>query len=112
MKGDVGVSSHEKEGEQENGYTQRQKVIQPHPYIFVSFNNLYQNLYVLQSNAQQVKQLLNRNKDVGMGLNDFLSLGGHLLVPLLFHEVASLHPPSFQRNDFSTCSTIRSITHH
>ena len=27
----------------------------------------------------------------------------HLLVPLLFHAVTSLHPPSFHRNDFSTC---------
>ena len=27
------------------------------------------------------------DKDVGMGLDDFLSLGGHLLVPFLFHEV-------------------------
>ena len=36
-------------------------------------------------------------------INDFLSRYRHLLVPLLFHEVASLHPPSFQRNDFSTC---------
>ena len=27
------------------------------------------------------------NKDVGMGLDDILSLGGHLLVPFLFHEV-------------------------
>ena len=32
-----------------------------------------------------------------MGLNDFLFLGA------LFHEVTSLHPPSFHRNDFSTC---------
>ena len=38
-------------------------------------------------------------------INDFLSWSRHLLVPLLFHEVTSLHPPSFQRNDFSTCST-------
>ena len=38
-------------------------------------------------------------------INDFLSQSRHLLVPLLFHEVTSLHPPSFQRNDFSTCST-------
>ena len=44
-----------------------------------------------------------KNKDVGMGLDDFLSLGGNLLVPFLFHEVTSLHPSSFQRNDFSTC---------
>ena len=46
-----------------------------------------------------------KNKDVGMGLDDFLSLGGHLLVRFLFHEMTSLHPPSFQRNDFSTCSS-------
>ena len=38
-------------------------------------------------------------------INDFLSWSRYLLVPLLFHEVTSLHPPSFQRNDFSTCST-------
>ena len=38
-------------------------------------------------------------------INDFLSWSRHLLVPLLFHELTSLHPPSFQRNDFSTCST-------
>ena len=29
-----------------------------------------------------------------MGLNDFLSLGA------LFHDVTSLHPPSFHRYDF------------
>ena len=44
------------------------------------------------------------NKDVGMGLNDFLSLCRHLLVHLLFHEVTSLHTSSFQTNDFYTCS--------
>ena len=38
-------------------------------------------------------------------IDDFLSQSRHLLVPFLFHEVTSLHPPSFQRNDFSTCST-------
>ena len=26
-----------------------------------------------------------------MGLDDFLSLGGHLFVPFIFHEVTSLH---------------------
>ena len=36
-------------------------------------------------------------------MNDFLSW--HLLVPFLFHDLTSLHPPSFHRNDFSTCST-------
>ena len=38
-------------------------------------------------------------------MNEFLFWCRHPLVPLLFHEVTSLHPPSFQRNDFSTCST-------
>ena len=33
-------------------------------------------------------------------INDFLSQSRHLLVPLLFHEVTSLHPPSFQRMIF------------
>ena len=36
-------------------------------------------------------------------MNEFLFWCRHPLVPLLFHEVTSLHPPSFQRNDFSTC---------
>ena len=36
-------------------------------------------------------------------INDFLPRSRHLLVPLLFHELTTLHPPSFQSNDFSTC---------
>ena len=38
-------------------------------------------------------------------INGFLSRSRHVLVPLLFHDVISLHLPSFQRNDFSTFST-------
>ena len=34
-------------------------------------------------------------------MNDFLSWCMHL-VPLPFHDVISLHPPSFHRNNFST----------
>ena len=37
-------------------------------------------------------------------MNDFVSWCMHLLVSF-FHDVTSLHPPSFHRNDFSTCST-------
>ena len=37
-------------------------------------------------------------------MNEFLFWCKHPLVPFLFHEVTSLHPPSFQRNDFSTCN--------
>ena len=38
-------------------------------------------------------------------MNEFVSWCRHLLVSFLFHELTSLHPPSFHRNDFSTCST-------
>ena len=41
-----------------------------------------------------------KNKDVGMGLDDFLSLGGHLLVPFLYREVTSLHPLHFREMIF------------
>ena len=37
-------------------------------------------------------------------MNDFLSWCMHLIVPFHF-DVTSLHPPSFHRNDFSTCDT-------
>ena len=39
-------------------------------------------------------------------VKDFLSWCMHLLVPFLFHDVTSLHPLSFHRNDFSTCIII------
>ena len=38
-------------------------------------------------------------------MNEFVSWCKHLLVSFLFHALTSLHPPSFHRNDFSTCST-------
>ena len=38
-------------------------------------------------------------------MSEFLLWCMHNLVPLLFHEITSLHPPSFERNDFPTCST-------
>ena len=36
-------------------------------------------------------------------MNEFISWCRHLLVSFLFHALTSLHPPSFYRNDFSTC---------
>ena len=36
-------------------------------------------------------------------MNEFVSWCRHLLVSFLFHALTSLHPPSFYRNDFSTC---------
>ena len=38
-------------------------------------------------------------------MNEIVSWCRHLLVSFLFHALTSLHPPSFYRNDFSTCST-------
>ena len=38
-------------------------------------------------------------------MNEFVSWCRHLLVSFLFHVLTSLHPPSFHRNEFSTCST-------
>ena len=35
-------------------------------------------------------------------MNEFVSWCRHHLVSFLFHVLASLHPPSFHRNDFST----------
>ena len=62
---------------------------------------------------------LERNKDVGMGKYERVSSGTvkslclgvarHLLVTFLFHAMTSLHPPSFHRNDFSTCNSILHI---
>ena len=45
------------------------------------------------------------NKDVGMGLSMISCLGIGIFLFPSFHDATSLHPPSFQRNDFSTCST-------
>ena len=39
-------------------------------------------------------------------MNEFLFWCRHPLVPLLFHEVTSLNPLSFQRNNFSTCKSV------
>ena len=39
-------------------------------------------------------------------MNEFVCWCRHLLVSFLFHALTSLHPPSFYRNDFSTCYTV------
>ena len=42
-------------------------------------------------------------------MNEFVSWCRHLLVPFLFHDLTSLHPPSFHRNDLSTCILIEGV---
>ena len=59
---------------------------------------LYYSMHIIKMQQFGAKQ---RCRDGVM--NDFLSWSRHLLVPFLFHDLTSLHPPSFHGNDFSTC---------
>ena len=52
--------------------------------------------------SQQNKQNSEQRCRDGV-MNEFVSWCRHLLVSFLFHALTSLHPPSFHRNDFSTC---------
>ena len=91
------MSSHEKEREQEDAQSKTESHPTPSLHLCLCI--------ILPTEHLKIFLWAKRNKDVGMQLDDFLSLGKHLLVPFLFHEMTSLHPPSFQRNDFSTCYT-------
>ena len=70
------MSPHAKEGEEGDAYT-KQKLIHKTTDIY--------------KNKQRCRDGV---------INEFLFWCRHPLVPLLFHEVTSLHPLSFQRNDF------------
>ena len=68
MKGEVGISRHEKERQQEKWPTPRQKVIHnPIPsFLFCSVANL---LFVIHYRQRSILcKVLKRNKEVGMGL--------------------------------------------
>ena len=99
--------------------TPRHKVTHnPIPTSLFCFNMLFVCLFVCYEciNAKQTAQHLDiqlpakcvmlwswkkqRCRDGVM--SDFVSWCS---CSFLFHEVTSLHPPSFHRNDFSTCST-------
>ena len=69
-------------------------------YTFTSVLNIASPIY---THKQQNSCIAHKQRCKDRVINDFLSRSRHPLVPLLFHEVTSLHPPSFQRNDFSTC---------
>ena len=116
MKGDVGMSLHEKK---------RNKKM-PTPRYKVTHNPIHTSLflprlqrtfscrqldvkmlccavcfaYIMQTNKQHVKAKQGCRDGV---MSDFVSWCRHLLVPFFFHEVTFLHTPSFHRNDFSTC---------
>ena len=75
------------------------KLIQPHS------SKTTLSFLLCSTHKQQNSCIAHKQRCRDRVINDFLSWSRHLLVPLLFHEVTSLHPPSFQRNDFSTCYT-------
>ena len=114
MKGGVGMSLHEK-GRNKKMPTPRHKVTHNHiPTSLFCFNMLFLCLFVMNALGKQTAQHLDiqlpakyvmlwswkkqRCRDGVM--SDFMSCCRHLLVPSFFHEVTSLHPPSFHRNDF------------
>ena len=73
------MSPHEKEREQEDAHPKTES----YPTPSLPFVSGYSCITYFSSNAQWVKLGIKKNKDVGMGLNDILSLGGRLLVPFL-----------------------------
>ena len=86
----------------------RQEIIDNPIPTSLSFNGVATHLQVFlkcipSTDKQQNSYIAHKQRCRDRVINDFLSRSRHLLVPLLFHEVTSLHPPSFQRNDFSTC---------
>ena len=104
MKGDVGMSLHEKEREQEDAYTKSLITPSLH-HCFFQDHNIHShagnwmsrccavclpNAFI--TNKQTICQNKQRCRDGVM--SDFVSWCRHLLVPFFFHEVTSLHPPS------------------
>ena len=87
---------------------QRQEIIDNPIPTSLFFNGVATHLQMFlklhpQYHKQQNSCIAHKQRCRDRVINDFLSLSRHLLVSLLFHELTSLHPPSFQRNDFSTC---------
>ena len=108
MKGDVGMSVHEKEGKKKENKKMprpRQEIID-NPIPTSLFMRYAAVLLFVGTGDAILRRLVNvytikKQKCRDTVINDFLSWSRHLLVPLLFHELTSLHPPSFQRNDIS-----------
>ena len=70
----------------------------PQCISYSQFNVVFSLPNAFTTNKQNSEQ---RCRDGVM--NEFVSWCRHLLVSFLFHALTSLHPPSFHRNDFSTC---------
>ena len=59
-----------------------------------------EDFFLCLMHSQQTNKILNQSKDVGMGLRVCVWVKASSCY-LSFHDLTSLHPPSFQRNDFS-----------
>ena len=110
MKGDVGMSLHEKERNKKMP-TPRHKATHnpiptslflPRPQHTFSCVKMLCCLLCLtnkQTNKQHVKAKQRCRDGVMSGFVSWCRAS----YSFLFHEVTSIHPPSFHRNDFSTC---------
>ena len=84
-------------------------LILTHPYIFASFKSIMyfircEDVFSLPNAFTTNKRNFKAEQRCRDGvMNEFVSWCRHLLVSFLFHALTSLHPPSFYRNDFSTC---------
>ena len=107
MMEDVGISLHEKEGKQKDAYT-KQKLIHNPISTSLFLSDMYLLLKILRAQlipSSMFTQRNNKQRCRDGVMNEFLFWCGNPLVCVLIHEVTSLHPPSFHRNDFSTYST-------
>ena len=64
--------------------------------------------YVFKFKCSVGKIMHKEKQRCRIGLDDFMSVGGHLLVPFLFHEVTSLHPLHFREMIFPLVKRIYS----
>ena len=105
MKGDVGMSVHEKKGKKKMPRPRQEIIDNPIP-TSLFFNGVATYLQVLlklhpqyPQTTEQLQAHKQRCRD--RVINEFLSQSRHPLVPLVIHELTSLHSPSFLRNDLS-----------
>ena len=111
MKGDVGMSVHEKERKKEDDTTRHKLIYNPIPTSLflsspqcISYSQFNVKMFFSLPNAFTTNKQNSEQRCRDGVMNEFVSWCRHLLVSFLFHALISLHPPSFHRNDFSTCT--------
>ena len=90
MKGDIGMANYEKQVEQEAAYP-----------IPISLYNCYRTVRHEKRYQEYIELCL--SPLASLSCNSCTKIKGwgmQPLVPLVFHNLPSLYPPSFRRNDF------------